>query len=92
MELPIWWPPKAGDKLRHFTLHGDAATGGVKRVAALIHVLSAVEHNGEWLVTCAEWFPSRKRWNYEVFNAMKAICGSIWPDGVEPPESVRKYL
>ncbi len=92
MSSVLWWPPKVGDKLRHFTLHADAENGGVKRVAALVHVLSVVEHNGEWIVTTAEWFPSRKRWNYEVFRDILAIVGSIWPDGDEPPKSVKEYL
>lgn len=79
-----WWPPKAGDKLRHFTLHG---AGGmcIKQVHALNHVVAVFEHDGRTLATVAEWFPTRHRWNYETISSMQARFG-YWPDGQPPPE------
>lgn len=82
---PAWWPPKVGDKLRHGTLHG--CDGGVKRVEALLHVLSVFEDkDGEQRIVTAEWYPTRQRWNYEVFWWYQATIGTIWPDGTERPQ------
>ena len=80
-----WWPPKVGDKLRHFTLHGGSG-GEVHRVHALVHVVAVFAHDGRDLATVAEWFPSRKRWSYETISITKAQFGEYWPDGAEPPE------
>ena len=81
---PKWWPPKVGDQLRHATLHGHH--GGVKQVAALLHVLSVFEDkDGETRIVTAEWYPTRQRWNYEVFWWYQATLGTIWPDGEERP-------
>lgn len=82
-----WWPPKPGDKLRHWTQHG---AGGmtVKHVHALVHVVAVFEHEGETLATIAEWFPSRRRWDYTTINEMKAWSrwSTYWPDGESPPQ------
>lgn len=79
-----WWPPKTGDKLRHFTQHG-AGYGRIKHVHALSHVVATFEHEGRTLATVAEWFPSRHRWNYETISGLQARF-SYWPDGQPPPE------
>lgn len=82
-----WWPPKVGDKLRHDTLHGNGS-GGVSRVDALLHVLAVFDDmNGDKRVVAAEWFPTRQRWNYEIFTESAAQVGLIWPDGADKPET-----
>lgn len=79
-----WWPPAVGDKLRHVTLHGGGDYG-VKNVDALLHVLAVFDHVGEVRIVTAEWFPTRKRWNYEVFNERQANFGTIFRDGDPNP-------
>ena len=81
---PSWWPPRVGDKLRHFTLHEIA--GHVTQVHALAHVVAVFEHNGETMATVAEWFPSRRRWNYETIRGWLDGRMTYWPDGQPPPE------
>jgi len=81
----FWWPPKPGDKLRHFTLHGDD-DGGTKQVHALAHVVAVFEWNGETLATVVEWFPSRRRWNYETIRGWLEAEILYWPDGQPPPK------
>lgn len=89
IEIAAWWPPKVGDKLRHFTHHG---AGGmkIKQVHALVHVVAVFEWEGETLATVAEWFPSRRRWSYSVINGWSDAMILYWPDGASPPESHRK--
>jgi len=83
-ETPTWWPPKAGAALRHGTHHG--AGGRIKRVDALLHVLAVfVDKDGERRIVTAEWFPTKRRWNYTVMSAFDAVSGLIWPDGKEQP-------
>jgi hypothetical protein len=85
-EAPEWWPPKVGDKLRHQTLHGDGQTGGVKHVDALLHVLSVFpDQDGETRIVTAEWYPTKRRWNYEVWWWYQAAIGTIFRDGTEKP-------
>lgn len=84
IEYAAWWPPAVGDKLRHFTHHG---AGGmkIKQVHALVHVVAVFEHEGDTLATVAEWFPTRRRWNYTtIFGWCEAVI-SYWPDGGSPP-------
>ena len=84
-QVPAWWPPKVGTKLRHSTFHG-AGAGRVKRVAALLHVVSVFEDkDDEQRVVAAEWYPTKRRWNYEVFWRYQAAVGTIWRDGTESP-------
>lgn len=81
-----WWPPKAGDKLRHFTLQGDPTSGWrQKQVHALDLVVAVFEHDGRTLATVAEWFPERHRWDYETISGLQARFG-FWPDGQPPPQ------
>jgi len=86
-EPATWWPPKPGDRLRHFTLHG---AGGmtVKQVHALVHVVAVFQHNGETLATVAEWFPTRRCWSYSTITALDSYprWSKFWPDGQDPPE------
>jgi hypothetical protein len=91
-EVPTWWPPKVGDALRHATVHGTRGSGErptrrhIKHVDALLHVLSVFEDKdgGKSIVT-AEWFPTKRRWNYTVMSALDAEFGLVWPDGAEKP-------
>ncbi len=78
------WPPKAGDKIRHFTQHGDSG-GWPKHVHALVHVVAVFEHDGEVLATVAEWIPSRGRWLYETIHRWLQDEPGYWPDGSQPP-------
>ena len=85
-EAPAWWPPKVGTKLRHATHHG-AGAGRVKRVDALLHVVAVfVDKDGEKQIVTAEWFPTRRRWSYEVMPWYAAAAGRIWLDGTKKPE------
>ena len=85
-EVPSWWPPKVGDKLRHYTWQ-SAGSGQGTYGEALLHVLSVFEDkDGEQRLVAAEWFPSKRRWNYEVFWWYQAALGTIWPDGTKRPE------
>lgn len=86
-DKPKWWPPKVGDKLRHATLHGTSDCR-VKQVEALLHVRGVFDDmDGETRIVTAEWFPTKRRWNYEVFWWYQASLGTIWPDGEERPKS-----
>lgn len=85
-EAPSWWPPKVGAELRHATTHG-AGAGRIKRVNALLHVVSVFkDKDGEKRIVTAEWFPSKRRWNYEMWWWYQAALGMIWPDGAEQPK------
>ena len=85
-EAPKWWPPKVGSTLRHATRH-SAGGGRVKQVDARLHVLSVfTDKDGDKHVVTAEWFPTKRRWNYEVFWWYQAAIGLIWPDGTKRPE------
>jgi hypothetical protein len=81
-EVPSWWPPKVGDKLRY-----DARQlAGRSSWETLLHVLSVFEDkDGEQRIVTAEWLPG-KRWNYAVFWWYQAALGTIWPDGTRRPE------
>jgi hypothetical protein len=82
-EPPKWWPPKVGSKLRHATWHG-AGAGRVKHVDAVLHVVSVFEDkDGEQSIVTAEWFPTKRRWHYEVFWWYQAAIGTIWRDGTK---------
>lgn len=86
MSNDAWWPPKVGDKLRHATLHGTSNAMQVRRVDALLRVKAVFEdEDGEMRIVTSEWFPTRRRWNYEVFSSLDAKFGTIWPDGTERP-------
>ena len=86
-EVPTWWPPKVGDKLRHTALHGGV--GRLKRAEAFLHVVSVFEDkDGEKRIVTAEWFPTKRRWNYEVFWWYQAALGIVWRDGSKKPERV----
>ena len=87
-EALTWWPPKVGALLRHATHH--SAGGGrlklVKRVNAALHVLSVFkDKDGEKRIVTAEWFPTKRRWNYTVMSVYDAEAGRIWLDGTERP-------
>jgi hypothetical protein len=85
-EAPRWWPPKVGSKLRHSTWHG-AGGGRVKDLHVLLHVVSVFkDKDGERRIVTADWFPTKHRWNYEVFWWYQAAIGMIWPDGTRKPE------
>ena len=84
--MPSWWPPKVGAKLRHATHHG-AGAGRIKRVDAVLHVVSVFkDKDGEKRIVTAEWFPTKRRWNYAVFWWYEAAIGLIWPNGTKKPE------
>ena len=84
-KMPTWWPPKAGATLRHATRH-SAGAGRIKQVDALLHVLSVFkDKDGEKRVVTAEWFPTKRRWNYEIMSVFDAMSGRIWPDGTQKP-------
>jgi hypothetical protein len=89
MTLPkravAWWPPKVGDLLRHAATHG-AGAGCIKHVEALLHVLAVFDHDGCTRIATAEWFPTKRRWSYQVRNEAEAFHGTIWPDGKPRPE------
>ena len=87
-EVPAWWPPTVGSLLRHSTHHGTGAGGlELKRVDALLHVVSVfVDKDGEQRIVTAEWFPTKRRWNYTVLWWYEAVCGLIWRDGTKKPE------
>ena len=86
-QTPTWWPPKAGDTLRHSTRHG-AGAGCVKEVDALLHVLTVFkDKDDEKRIVTAEWFPTKRRWNYAVMSVFDAEAGLIWPDGAAKPKS-----
>ena len=56
-------------------------------VEALLHVLSVFEDkDGEHRVVTAEWFPSKRRWNYAVVCWYDAAIGIVWRDGTKKPE------
>jgi predicted FMN-binding regulatory protein PaiB len=80
-----WWPPKAGDLLRHATAHG-AGAGRVKHVEALLHVLAVFDHQGATRIVTAEWFPTKRRWNYTVRGEEEGRVGLIGPDGKPRPK------
>lgn len=85
-EAPTWGPPKIGAKLRHATHHG-AGPGRIKHVNTLLHVVSVFkDKDGERRIVTAEWPPTKRRWNYEVFWWYQAALGTIWPDGTEKPQ------
>ena len=83
--IPTWWPPKVGARLRHATHHG-AGAGRLKPVRAALHVLSVFkDKDGEKRVVTAEWFPTKRRWNYTIMSVYDAEAGLIWLDGTERP-------
>lgn len=57
-----------------------------KRVFAKLHVLATFVHQGEPLVTTAEWLPGRQRWKYETWDSLHAELGAVWRDGVDQPD------
>lgn len=76
-----------GTTLRFTTLHGTRG-GGVKQVDARLHVLSVfTDKDGEERIVTAEWFPTKRRWNYEVMAMSDVGVGRIWPDGTPKPRS-----
>lgn len=80
-----WWPPKVGAVLRHATHHGTGA-GRLKPVKAALHVLSVFkDKDGKKRIVTAEWFPTKRRWNYTVMSVYDAEAGLIWLDGTECP-------
>jgi len=90
LEVPRWWPPKVGAELRHATRHGvvEGRRRLIKRVDALLHVLAVfTDKDGEKRIVTAEWFPTKRRWNYAVMSAADAAVGFIWPDGTKKPEA-----
>lgn len=47
---------------------------------------SKISHaSGEHRIVTAEWFPSKRRWNYEVRWWYHAAIGLLWPDGTKKP-------
>jgi hypothetical protein len=82
---PAWWPPKAGDKLRHFTLHRNN-DGRLTQIHALAHVVAVFQHAGETIATVAEWPQDRHRWVYTTIHGWLEARQSYWPDGQDPPE------
>lgn len=84
-----WWPSKVGDRLRHATTHGTGGSDGtsIKRVEALLHVLAVFNHEDQTRIVTAEWFPTKKRWSYAIWDEIDAFYGTIWPDGQPRPEA-----
>jgi hypothetical protein len=85
MDEPAWWPPKRGDRLRHFTLR--EIDGKMTQVHALVHVLAVFTNpaTSEKLATIAEWWPVRQRWHYETIKGWLEAREEYWPDGQDPP-------
>jgi hypothetical protein len=90
--MPSWWPPKVGAKLRHATHHATGAGRRdtrvhIKQVDAVLHVVSVFkDKDGEKRIVTAEWFPTKRRWGYEVHWWYEAAIGLIWRDGTEKPK------
>lgn len=89
-ETPTWWPPKVGAVLRHTTWHevrGRRDRSMTKMVEAPLHVVAVFkDKDGEERIVTAEWFPSKRRWNYAVMWWYEAALGMIWPDGTKKPQ------
>ncbi len=81
-----WWPPRPGDRLRHFALHGHPdGSHRVIQVHALVLVMAVFEHEGETLATVAEWLSRRQEWKYETIRGWLEAPDGYWPDGTPPP-------
>lgn len=76
IEIPSWWPPKVGDKLR-MDSNGEEY---------LCHVVSVFDHDGKTLATIAYYGKHRQRWHYEVVRSIDAHFATIWPDGAPRPD------
>lgn len=88
-EVPYWWPPKHGSSLRYATRHGvaDGRRMRIKSVDALLRVLSVFkDQDGHTRIVTAEWFPTKRKWNYEIMSEIDAANGRIWPDGAKKPQ------
>ena len=80
IEATQWWPPKAGEKLRHHTFQSGSY------IEALVHVLAVFDDkDGAPRIVAAEWSPSGRGWKYEVYSRQQAARGIIWPDGTQRP-------
>ena len=42
--------------------------------------------HGEKRIVTAEWFPTKRRWSYEIMSQFNELSGRIWPDGTKKPE------
>lgn len=80
-----WWPPKPGDRLRHFMLTEDRRTGKIYQIHALTLVMAVFEHEGESLATVAIWYPAKERWHYETIRGWLEAESAYWPEGQPPP-------
>ena len=65
-----WWPPKAGDRLRHATTP-SAGPCRIKRVDA-----ECFDTKGSGIFRGAEF-----RWHYQIWDELDAFYRKIWPDG-----------
>lgn len=83
-----WWPPKIGDRLRHFTLHSDL-NAETKQVHALCVVVAVFRHNNRTLVTVAEHNESWNDWSYWTISESNTFMGRIWFDGPPPKRHER---
>jgi len=84
-ETPKWWQPKVNTKLRHAT-HNGAGAGRIKHVDALLHVVAVFkDKDGERRIVTAEWFPTKRYWNYTIMWWYDAAIGLIWRDGTKKP-------
>lgn len=92
---PDWWSAlRPGDKIRRFGLIPGLKQGDLlRRVGLLNHVIAVAEHNGEIIVTGAQWIAEQKRWLYVVHRGHEAELGSIWIDGTDSTsETVRRCV
>lgn len=89
IEVPHWWPPKVGDKIRMYDLTDEGA------IARLCHVVSVFRHDQKQIAVVAFYGIHKQWWHYEVVRALEASW-KYWPDGAECPnetlaENLRKY-
>lgn len=85
-EIPPWWPPKVGDKLRMY----DNTYGGA--IARLCHVVSVFRHDQKDIIAIAYYGIYKQWWHYEVVGSLDANW-KFWPDGEEcPHDGLRENL
>jgi hypothetical protein len=75
IESPTWWPPDVGDRLRYAAPPGEE--GDLWHVVA---VFLAPDEDCQRVVA-RTWWPTKRRWHYEVLDVLKARVGLFRPDG-----------
>lgn len=83
VDVPVWWPPKPGDKLR-FIDH--------EHVPKLCHVLALFTHENVTQFVVAHFGKHRQRWFYDIVSPSECEFGKYWPDGQEHPDPKWRQL